>query len=50
MDWIENKGGVAFVGTGTSRVSVGVVDANPKYRRTHADDKWTNYLSELPEF
>lgn len=50
VDYIENKGGKAYVGTGTSRVSVGVVDANPKYLRTYADGKWTNNLSELPEF
>jgi hypothetical protein len=50
VDWIENKNGKAYVGTGSSRVNVGVVDANPKYLRTYADKQWTNNLSELPEF
>lgn len=50
VDWIDNKGGKAFVGTGTNQVSVGTVDAKPKYLRTYADGKWTNNLLSLPEF
>ena len=50
VNWIENENGKAYVGTGSNRVNVGVVDANPKYLRTYADGKWTNNLSELLEF
>lgn len=50
VDWIENKNGTAYVGSGSNRVNVGVVDASPKYLRTYADGKWTNNLTSLPEF
>ncbi|MEJ6014498.1 DUF3892 domain-containing protein [Corynebacterium sp. H127] len=51
VQWI-NSGGQAFVGSGTNRVPVGVI--NPEngkpYLRTYADGKWTNNLVELPLF
>lgn len=52
VDWIENKGGVAYVGSGASRVSVGVVHPTygQAYLRTHADGQWTNNLLALPKF
>ena len=31
-------------------MSVGVVDANPPYIRTHADGVWTDNLLALPRF
>ena len=49
VDWIEG-GGDARVADGSSFVSVGVVNASPKYLRTHADGKWTDNLLALPEF
>lgn len=50
VDWIETKGGEAFVGFGSNRVKVYVVDAAPKYLRTASDGKWSNNLLSLPEF
>lgn len=50
VDWIDTKGGKAFVGTGANRVRVYVVDASPKHLRTVSDGKWTNNLVNLPEF
>lgn len=50
VDWIENKGGRAFVLDGPGKVAVGVVNARPPYIRTHADGVWTNNLLALPEF
>jgi len=52
VDWIENKNGTAYVGTGTSRVSVGVVrpQGGAAYLRTYADGEWTNNLVNLPTF
>ena len=52
IDWIENKNGKAYVGNGSSRVSVGVVkpQSGQPYLRTYADGKWTNNLVNLPEF
>lgn len=52
VDWIANKGGRAYVGSGPSAVAVGVVQpesGNP-YVRTHADGVWTNNLMSLPRF
>lgn len=52
VDWIENKGGFAQVGTGAQAVKVGVVkpsNAQP-YLRTYADGIWTNNLLSLPRF
>jgi len=50
VDWIENKGGKAVVTDGTNTVAVGVVNATPKYIRTHADGKWTDNLLALPRY
>lgn len=52
VDWIDNKNGKAFVGTGSQRVSVRTVhpDNGEPYLRTYADGKWTNNLLSLPTF
>jgi hypothetical protein len=50
VDWIDNKKGVARVADGSSYVGVGVVNATPKYIRTHADGKWTDNLLALPRY
>lgn len=47
--WIED-GNKAYVGSGSNRVDVLVVNASPKYLRTYADGRWTNNLTSLPEF
>ena len=52
VDWIENKNGKAYVGTGAARVSVGVVrpQSSAPHLRTYADGEWTNNLVNLPTF
>ncbi|GAA1325072.1 DUF3892 domain-containing protein [Leucobacter albus] len=52
VDWIDNKNGIAYVGSGSSRVTVGVVhpQSGRPYLRTYADGKWTNNLLNLPTF
>jgi hypothetical protein len=50
VDWIQNKDGKAYVTDGRSTVSVGVVDAQPKYIRTYADGVWTDNLLALPRY
>jgi hypothetical protein len=52
VDWIENKNGQAYVGTGSNRVAVGVVHppTGQPCLRTHADRQWTNNLLALPHF
>lgn len=52
VDWIDNKNGTAYVGSGSSRVNVGVVhpQSGQPYLRTYADGKWTNNLLNLPAF
>jgi hypothetical protein len=52
VDWIDIKNGKAYVGSGTNRVSVGVVkpQSGQPYLRTYADGKWTNNLLNLPTF
>ena len=47
--WLED-GNRAFVSDGTRSVEVGVVDATPKYLRTHADGYYNNNLLSLPRF
>ena len=49
--WID-KGNKAYVGSGSQKVEVGVVepDEGSKYLRTHADGKWNNNLLSLPRF
>lgn len=49
VSYVEN-GTTAYVGTGSNRVEVGVVDASPKYLRTYADGTWSNNLLSLPTF
>ncbi len=51
VKWVD-EGGVAYVGSGTNRVSVGVVkpQVGYPYLRTHADGRWTNNLLNLPTF
>jgi hypothetical protein len=52
VDWIDDKKGYAYVGSGASRVIVGTVhpDNRRPYLRTHADGKWNNNLLSLPTF
>lgn len=52
VDFIDNKKGEAYVGSGTSKVAVGVVHPAPgdPYLRTRADGIWTNNLINLPTF
>lgn len=52
VQFIEEKKGQAHVGTGSSRVSVGVVHPahGAPYLRTYADQKWNNNLLSLPRF
>jgi len=49
VKWID-EGGDARVADGSSFVRVGVVNATPKYIRTHADGKWTDNLLALPTY
>jgi hypothetical protein len=49
VEFIE-KGNRAVVGEGSQQVEVGVVNATPKYIRTHADGEWTNNLLALPRY
>ena len=49
IDWI-NKGGQAFVVSGANRAQVLVVNDNPPYLRTKADNTWTDNLLALPTF
>lgn len=50
VEYLETSTGRAVVGEGTQQVEVVVVDAVPKYIRTHADGKWTNNLLALPRY
>lgn len=49
VEWI-NGGGKAYVTDGDQTVAVGVVDANPPYIRTYADEVWTDNLLALPRY
>lgn len=49
VEFIEG-GNRAVVGQGAKQVEVGVVNASPKYIRTHADGRWTNNLLALPTY
>lgn len=49
VTWIEN-GNYAYVQGPQSRSQVGVVDATPKYLRTHANKFWNDNLLSLPTF
>lgn len=52
VEWIDGKKGRAYVGTGSSRVEVGVVrpQYGDPYLRTYADQRWNNNLLALPKF
>lgn len=52
VDWIDNKRGIAYVGSGASRVDVATVhpDMGLPYLRTHADGFYNNNLLSLPTF
>lgn len=49
VEWID-KGGSAWVQGTSSRSQVGVVDATPRYLRTHANGIWNDNLLALPTF
>ena len=49
VKWV-NEGGQAFVVAGTNRVKVVVVNDNPPYLRTKADNTLTDNLLSLPTF
>jgi hypothetical protein len=50
--FLDGKDGAAYVGSGATRVAVGVVrpESGAPYLRTYADGKWTNNLVNLPTF
>ncbi|MCU1621288.1 MAG: hypothetical protein JWL79_133 [Frankiales bacterium] len=52
VDWIDNKGGVAHTGSGTTYAKVHTVHpANGvAYVQTYADGQWGNNLLSLPSF
>lgn len=52
VEWIDGKNGRAYVGSGSSRVEVGVVrpQHGEPYLRTYADQRWGNNLLALPRF
>ncbi|WP_062135500.1 DUF3892 domain-containing protein [Demequina aestuarii] len=51
VKWVDERG-VAYVGSGANRVSVGTVHPSgaEAYLRTYADGAWTNNLLSLPTF
>lgn len=52
VDWIDNKKGLAYVGTGSNRVPVAVLHpiSGQPFLRTRPDGQWTNNLLTLPHF
>jgi hypothetical protein len=52
VNWIDVKGGHAYVASGASKATVAVVkpQATAPYLRTHADGTWNNNLLSLPRF
>ena len=52
VEFLDVKKGRAYVGSGSSRVDVGVVrpQSAAPYLRTYADQQWTNNLLSLPRF
>lgn len=50
--WVHDPQNHAYVGSGVSRVEVGVVRPNYEqpYLRTYADGQWTNNLLSLQRF
>lgn len=51
VSWIEDKKGVAYVGTGANKVycQVRVSQSGTKFLQTVTDGKWSNNLLSLPE-
>jgi hypothetical protein len=50
VHFLTQSPGQAFVSDGVRNVTVGVVDATPKYVRTYADGVWTDNLLSLPRY
>jgi hypothetical protein len=52
VEFIDDKKGEAYVGSGPTKVAVGVVHpaTGQPHLRTHADGSWTNNLVNLPTF
>ena len=51
VDWIANKGGVAYVCGGNFHIArIGVVQGNPRYIRSYADGAWSDNLLSLPRY
>jgi hypothetical protein len=50
VDWIDNKGGKAWVADGTEWVSVVTVAGIPKYLRSKKDGVLSDNLLSLPTF
>jgi hypothetical protein len=50
VEFIRDKDGDARVANASSFVPVGVVDGDPPYIRTYADDILTDNLLDLPEY
>lgn len=48
--WIMDEGGDARVRDNQGEVQVGVVEANPPYLRTYADNRFTDNLLSLPRY
>lgn len=51
VDWVANKKGVAYAGTGDSKVFCQVRESRrgTKFLQTVSDGKWSNNLLSLPE-
>ena len=52
VEFIDDKKGEAYVGSGATKVAVGVVHpaTGQPHLRTHADGSWTDNLVNLPTF
>ena len=50
VDWIKNGNTARVRDSSGNDVKVGVVDADPPYIRTYADDVWTDNLLALPRY
>jgi Protein of unknown function (DUF3892) len=48
--FLRKAGNRAYVTEGQRKVEIGVVDADPPYIRTYADEVWTNNLLALPRY
>lgn len=51
VEWVD-KGNVAYVGSPSGKVRVGVVRPNgrPAYLRAYANQEWLDNLRQLPRF